>query len=70
MDLTAATFLNSGGSDAGLDASGKVNLPNLKSLELLNISAKNFYGKKFIKLYPEFKNLFSGKPFSKSLSRP
>ena len=44
----------------GLDASGKVNLPNLKSLELLNISVKDFYGKKFVKLYPEFKNLFSG----------
>ncbi len=44
----------------GLDANGKVNLPNSKSLELLKISVKNFYGKKFIKLYPEFKNLFSG----------
>ena len=44
----------------GLDSNGKVNLPNSKSLELLNISGKNFYGKKFIKLFPEFKNLFSG----------
>ena len=34
----------------GLDSNGKVNLPNSKSLELLNISGKNFYGKKFIKL--------------------
>ena len=44
----------------GLDSNGKVNLPNSKSLELLNISGKNFYGKKFIKLFPEFKNLFIG----------
>ena len=43
----------------GLDADGKVNLPNSKSLELLKISEQNFYGQKFIKLFPEFSSLFN-----------
>jgi len=59
-EFTEAILTGVSSGVIGLDASGKVNLPNLKSLELLNISAKDFYGKKFIKLYPEFKNLFSG----------
>ena len=42
----------------GLDSEGKVNLPNTKSLELLKISENKFYGQKFIKLFPEFSNLF------------
>ena len=43
----------------GLDSKGRVNLPNTKSLQLLNISEKKFYGKQFVKLFPEFANLFS-----------
>ena len=43
----------------GLDSKGRVNLPNTKSLQLLNISEKKFYGKHFVKLFPEFTNLFS-----------
>ena len=43
----------------GLDADGKVNLPNSKSLELLKISEQKFYGQKFIKLFPEFASLFN-----------
>jgi len=59
-EFTEAILTGVSSGVIGLDANGKVNLPNSKSLELLNISVKNFYGKKFIKLYPEFKNLFSG----------
>ena len=59
-EFTEAILTGVSSGVIGLDASGKVNLPNLKSLELLNISVKDFYGKKFVKLYPEFKNLFSG----------
>ena len=43
----------------GLDSKGRVNLPNTKSLQLLNISEQKFYGKYFVKLFPEFANLFS-----------
>ena len=59
-EFTEAILTGVSSGVIGLDASGNVNLPNLKSLELLNISVKDFYGKKFVKLYPEFKNLFSG----------
>ena len=43
----------------GLDSKGRVNLPNTKSLQLLNISENKFYGKLFVKLFPEFAKLFS-----------
>ena len=43
----------------GLDSNGTVNLPNSKALQLLNITEEKFYGKNFIKLFPDFANLFS-----------